>query len=168
VTWLPFDLHPEYPSEGFPWADLVRSYGDAFHQRLRALFDANGLVYNPHREVVPNSLAALRLTELARDAGLHPEFHDRLMDAYWELGENIGDLDVLRRHAAEDGLPVDDVERVLSGDKYLERVRASTAEAQSIGVTGVPAFLLDSRLLVLGAQPREVFEQAFTQLETAA
>jgi predicted DsbA family dithiol-disulfide isomerase len=31
-------------------------------------------------------------------------------------------------------------------------------------VTGVPGFLLDRRMLVLGAQPRELFEQAFEQL----
>jgi predicted DsbA family dithiol-disulfide isomerase len=43
-------------------------------------------------------------------------------------------------------------------------VLASSSQAQSIGVTGVPGFLLDRRLLVLGAQPRELFEQAFEQL----
>ena len=42
---------------------------------------------------------------------------------------------------------------------------ASSAQAHSIGVTGVPGFVLDRRLLVLGAQPRELFEQAFAQLE---
>jgi predicted DsbA family dithiol-disulfide isomerase len=31
----------------------------------------------------------------------------------------------------------------------------------------VPAFVLDRRLLVLGAQPRELFEQAFEQLRAA-
>ena len=41
----------------------------------------------------------------------------------------------------------------------------STAQAVSIGVNGVPGFLLDRRLLVLGAQPREVFERAFAQLD---
>ena len=168
MTWLPFDLHPEYPPEGIPRTQLVRRYSDAFHRRLRSVFEANGLVYNPHPEVVPNSLGALRLTELARDSGLHEELHDRLMDAYWEDAEDMGDRDVLRLHAAAVGLPADDVERVLGGDDYRERVRASTAEAQAIGVTGVPAFLLDSRLLVLGAQPPDVFEQAFEQLEGAA
>jgi predicted DsbA family dithiol-disulfide isomerase len=34
-----------------------------------------------------------------------------------------------------------------------------------MGANAVPAFVLDRRLLVLGAQPDEVFEQAFEQLE---
>jgi predicted DsbA family dithiol-disulfide isomerase len=32
----------------------------------------------------------------------------------------------------------------------------------------VPGFLLDRRLLVLGAQPQELFEQAFEQLHADA
>ena len=27
VVWLPFDLHPEYPPEGIPLAELHRRYG---------------------------------------------------------------------------------------------------------------------------------------------
>jgi predicted DsbA family dithiol-disulfide isomerase len=84
------------------------------------------------------------------------------MDAYWRDGLNLSDQTELRRLAHD--LPRDDVERVLSGDAYLDRVRASTAEAQSIGISGIPAFLLDGKLLVLGAHPRETFERAFAQL----
>ena len=86
------------------------------------------------------------------------------MDAYWAEGENIGDEDALRRLAAEVGLGREEGDRVRAGDDYLERVEASTAEAQSIGIQGIPAFLLGGRLLVLGAQPREVFERALDRL----
>jgi predicted DsbA family dithiol-disulfide isomerase len=47
----------------------------------------------------------------------------------------------------------------------LDVVHASTEKAISIGVTGVPGFLLDGRLLVVGAHENEVFEQAFSQLD---
>jgi predicted DsbA family dithiol-disulfide isomerase len=116
---------------------------------------------------IPNSRAALRVAELARDAGLHEALHGRLMDAYWGAGEDIGAHDVLRREAVAAGLDPDEVDDVLGSDRYLDRVLASTQEAVSIGVTGVPAFLLDGRLLVLGAQPEEVFARAFEQLGSA-
>ena len=135
---------------------------------VRSFFAGRGLGYNPHPEIVPNSLAALRLTELARDHGLHGPFHDRLMDAYWDEAMNIGDPDVLRAEADRGGLPASEVDDVLAGDRYRDRVHGSTREAYGIGATAVPAFVLDGRLLVLGAQPEEVFEQAFAQLgETA-
>jgi predicted DsbA family dithiol-disulfide isomerase len=128
-------------------------------------FAADDLDYNPNPEVVPNTFAALRLTELARDLGRHDEIHDRLMDAYWRDGTDIGDGDELRRLL--DDLPTDDVERVLAGDDYRDRVLASTQQARSVGITGIPAFLLDSRLLVLGAHPPETFDRAFAQLANA-
>jgi predicted DsbA family dithiol-disulfide isomerase len=128
------------------------------------MFEANGLVYNPHPEVVPNTMRALRITELARERGRHEDVHDRLMEAYWEEGRNIGDEAELQTLAVEEGLEPAEVDGVLTSDAYVDRVRASTAEAQSIGITGIPAFALDGRLLILGAQPREVFEQAYAQL----
>jgi len=163
VTWLPFDLHPEYPPEGRPRSDLRKRYGEQVDDRMRTVFERNGLVFNPP-EVTPNSRTALRLTELARDHGVHEALHDRLMDATWRAGESVGDHDVLRAHSAAVGLPADDVERVLVGEDYAERVAASTAQAMSIGINGIPGFVLDDRLLVLGAQPREAFEQAFARL----
>jgi predicted DsbA family dithiol-disulfide isomerase len=128
------------------------------------MFEANGLVYNPHPEVVPNTKQALRVTELARERGLHEAVHDRLMDAYWDEGRNIGDPEALKTLAVEAGLDPAEVDEVLGGDQYADRVQASTAEAHSLGINGIPAFVLDGRLLVLGAQPRDVFEQAFAQL----
>jgi len=135
-------------------------------EAMAARFAAEGLAYSPNPDVVPNTMAALRLTELARDLGRHDVIHDRLMDAYWRDGIDIGDTGELRR-LLED-LPRDDVERVLAGDDYRERVAASTSQAVSIGITGVPAFLLDSKLLVLGAHPDETFDRAFERLAEAS
>jgi predicted DsbA family dithiol-disulfide isomerase len=162
ITWLPYDLHPEYPPEGIPRQQLIDRYGEAMHDRLRTQFEAQGLTYNPPPDVVPNTRDAQRLTELARERGLGQQMHDRLMDAYWAEARNIGDRDELRALAAEIG--IDDPDVAWDDDEYLQRVLGSSQQAQSIGVTGVPGFLLDRRLLVLGAQPREVFEQAFERL----
>ncbi len=162
MTWLPFDLHPEYPDEGLPRERLLARYGDAFQERLRGRFAEEGLAYSPNPDVVPRSLTALRLTELARDLGRHEELHDRLMDAYWADGADLGDPVGLRRLAHD--LPADEVERVLTTDAYRDRVHASTAQAQAAGIDGIPAWVIDGRLLVPGAQPREVFERAFAQL----
>jgi predicted DsbA family dithiol-disulfide isomerase len=130
--------------------------------RMKERFAVDGLEYNPNPDVIPNSFDALRLTELARDLGRHDEVHDRLMDAYWRDAVDLGDHDELRRVLHD--LPADEVERVLTSDDYRDRVLASTAEAQSIGINGIPAWVIDGKLLIPGAQPREVFEQAFAQL----
>jgi predicted DsbA family dithiol-disulfide isomerase len=162
---MPFYLHPEYPPGGLPRAELLARYGGSMEERLRDRFAEEGLAYNPNPEVIPNSFDALRLTELARDLGRHDEIHDRLMDAYWRDAVDLGDRDELRRLLHD--LPTDDVERVLTGEEYRDRVLASTAQAQSVGINGIPAWVIDEKLLVPGAQPREVFEQVFEQLSAA-
>jgi predicted DsbA family dithiol-disulfide isomerase len=167
VVWLPFDLHPEYPPGGIPLAELHRRYGIGVGERdpLHERFAAAGLDYN-RPEVVPNTRLALRMTELAREHRLHEPFHDRLMDAYWSQATDIGDPDELRRLAAEVGLDPESVERVIADPSaYLDLVQASTDQAQTIGINAIPAFLLDRRLIVLGAQPLELFRRAFSQLE---
>jgi predicted DsbA family dithiol-disulfide isomerase len=164
VEWLPFDLHPEYPPDGIPRAQLVARYGPGGIERTAAFFREHGLEYNPNPDVVPNSMRALRLTEHARAQGLHAPFHDRVMDAYWAEGKDIGDPGVLRALAAE--IELESADEVLATDAHADAVRQATAEAQAIGITGIPAFLLDRRLLVLGAHPKETFERAFVQLGT--
>jgi predicted DsbA family dithiol-disulfide isomerase len=166
VVWLPFDLHPEYPPDGIPLAELHRRYGIGVGERdpLRERFAAAGLEYSRPR-VVPNTRLALRMSELARERRLHERFHDRLMAAYWSEATNIGDPDELRRLAAEVGLETEDVDRVIADPSaYLDLVDGSTRQAHSIGINAIPAFLLDRRLIVLGAQPLDVFRRAFAQL----
>jgi predicted DsbA family dithiol-disulfide isomerase len=71
-----------------------------------------------------------------------------------------------RRLAAEVGLDAGEVERVIADDSaYLDVVEGSTRQAQSFGINGIPAFLLDRRVIVLGAHPLETFRQAFAQLD---
>ena len=143
-------------------AELHRRYGIGTGEDdpLQLRFAEASLEYN-RPPVVPNTRLALRLSELARERGLHELFHDRLMDAYWSEATDIGDPDELRRLAAEVGLEPDDVERVLADPSaFLDVVEASTRQAQSIGINAIPAFLLDRRVIVLGAQPFEVFRNA--------
>jgi predicted DsbA family dithiol-disulfide isomerase len=124
-----------------------------------------GYVYNPPPDVVPNSRKALEVTELARDLGLHEPVHRRLMDAYWSEAQDIGDEDVLLSLVADAGLDRGEAAEALADGRYATRVLQSTREANLVGINAIPAFVLDDRLLLLGAYPYEVFERAFAQLE---
>ena len=132
------------------------------------MFGRSGLDVQPAPEVVPNTRLALRLTELARDRGLHERVHDRLMDAYWAEARDIGDADALRGLAAEAGLDGRVDARARRRRVPRPRARVDAAGAVDRRSHGIPAFVLDRRLLVLGAQPEAAFEQAFEQLATAA
>ena len=164
IDWLPFDLHPEYPPEGIPRAELVRRYGASFSNSVRRMNEEAGLVYNPHPERVPNTRRALELGEWARARGAYDAVHERIMDAYWTEGRDITGWDVLAPLVAEAGLDADDDRAEVDSGAFKAPVDASTRVAQEHGIAAVPAFVLDGRLLVSGAQPHEVFREALAKV----
>ncbi len=113
---------------------------------------------------MPNSRKALRLGELARERGVFEALHERLFDAYWARGHDLGDDRVLLAEGAEAGLGGSEMRDVLAGDRYGDVVDSRTQEALRLGASGVPAWVVDGRLLIPGAVPHEVFERAMRQL----
>lgn len=157
-------MHPEYPPEGIPRSVLERRYGDSFAERLGAMFEESGLPYAQTLEKVPNSRRALMLSELARERGAFDALHPRLFDAYWARGRDIGDEAVLVEEGTAVGLQEHEIIEATQDPARLKRIQEQTEEALELGASGVPAWLIDGRLLVPGAQPHELFEQALGRL----
>jgi predicted DsbA family dithiol-disulfide isomerase len=128
------------------------------------MFAEAGLPSTDEIARVPNSRKALRLGELARDRDRFEALHPRLFDAYWARALDIGDDDVLVAEAEAVGLDQAEVRELLAGDRYLDVVQRETSRAIELGAGGVPAWVVDDRVLVPGAQPHEVFERVLERL----
>lgn len=143
---------------------MARRYGSEFGERLNEMFAAAGLPFASELEKVPNSRRALMLGELARDRGAYEALHPRLFDAYWSRGLDLGDQRVLAAEGAAAGLDRVEIENALAEPRYLERVEHETKAVLELGAGGVPAWLVDQRVLIPGAQPHEVFDQVLGRL----
>ncbi len=163
VDWYPFDLHPEYPPEGIPRSQIEARYPEGFADRVRKLIEGAGLEYR-RPEVSPNSMGSLQLAELARDRGRFEELHARLFRAYWAEGRNIGQREELIDIGIAAGLAPEEMAEVLEHRPYRERIETSTRTARELGVDGIPAWIIDQAVLVPGAQPHDVFEEALRRL----
>lgn len=90
------------------------------------------------------------------------------MRGYFSEGEPLGDQEVVVRLAVDVGLDEAKLRAVAFGDEYGTDVRADESRARSMGVSGVPAFLIGGKYLVSGAQPAEtlleVLERALTDV----
>jgi predicted DsbA family dithiol-disulfide isomerase len=92
---------------------------------------------------------------------------DRLFKAYFVEGRDIGDRDVLIDIAGECGLDATLVEKLLAEGADADLVREEIAQAQAIGVSGVPFFIFAGRLGVPGAQDPSVLVRAMAQARQA-
>ncbi len=130
---------------------------------LRARFAQAGLKL-VERERIPSTRRAHEATEFARDQGLIEPFHHALMRRYWEEGEDISAPQILAAAAVEAGLDPVALQRAVDSGDYRERVETSAAQARSMGVTGIPTFVLGERLAIVGAQEYVSFQRAMAQL----
>ena len=115
----------------------------------------------------PNTLDAHRLIRWALSAGVQGKVVDRLFKAYFAEGRDIGDRGVLIEIGAECGLEAKLVEKLLAENADVGLVREEIAEAQAIGVSGVPFFIFAGRLGVPGAQDVAVLRRAMAQARQA-
>ena len=122
-----------------------------------------GLEYHLEEAIQANTFDAHRVSHYAKTLNLMDEITERLMQAHFTEGLNIGDQDVLLALSEEVGLNREDVQKVLSQGQFGEEVRRDQQRARELGIRSVPNFLIDGRISVSGAQPIRVFLQALEE-----
>lgn len=118
-----------------------------------------GLTYDFDKAIVANSFDAHRFAHLAKQYGLGAEAEEALFKAYFTEGKNIADHETLAELGESIGLDKDEVAHTLKGNKYAINVNQDIAQAQQLGVRGVPFFVMDMKYAVSGAQPVDAFTQ---------
>jgi predicted DsbA family dithiol-disulfide isomerase len=170
VRWRPFQLDPSIPVEGKDRrAYMAAKFKDdtrlaVIHDRLTEMGKDVGIAYAFDRiERAPNTLDAHRLIRMASVGGKQNAVVDRLFRLYFEEGRDIGDRKLLLEVARAYDMDAETVEKVYAEGDDVELVQAEIAQAQTIGVTGVPFFIFASRYGVPGAQDAEVLVQAIAR-----
>ena len=171
VTWHSFELDPDAPpvAEGKPAERLSAKYGMSVDEaterqvEITELAAQEGLTYDLAESRGGNTFDAHRLVHLGGEHGRADQVKERLMAGYFSEREAIGDRQTLQRLAVEAGLPADEVQQLLEGDRFAEAVRADERTATQLGIRGVPFFVLDRKYGLSGAQPAEVILQALQQ-----
>ena len=131
--------------------------------RLLKIASDEGLDFHLDEQVSGNTHDAHRVVQLARERGIQDAVVERLFRAYFVEGRSVFDAESLAALAADAGLDAAATQRVLGGDSYAGAVAADQQEAASLGVRGVPFFVIDGRYAVSGAQPVDILRQALDE-----
>ena len=111
--------------------------------------------------------AAPRTAEHARLAeatGHQYALNERLLQAYFCDGLDVGDPDVLADCAAEVGMPRDRVHAFLLSDDGVAEVQEQLRFAAEAEITAVPTFVIEGRWAVPGAQDPDTFVNVVRRL----
>jgi predicted DsbA family dithiol-disulfide isomerase len=119
-----------------------------------------GLVYNFDKSVVANSYNAHRFVHFAKTNDKQDEAEEKLFEAYFTNGKNIDDYETLIELGLAIGLDQTKLREVLNNGEYGDEVNGDIAEAQALGIRGVPFFVFDRKFAVSGAQEKSAFRQA--------
>ncbi|MDH4107744.1 MAG: DsbA family oxidoreductase [Gammaproteobacteria bacterium] len=169
VSWYPFQLNPDMPASGMDFDEYLRAkFGEREMiepglQQLAAAGRAVGIDFRFDRiRRVPNTLNAHRLMKLAEEQGADTTgLAESILRAFFTDGLDVSEHDVLLALAARAGLVPKDVDAALEDDLSKQLVLSQEAQVRKGGVSGVPDFLVNKRLFVMGAQSTEILLNVF-------
>jgi predicted DsbA family dithiol-disulfide isomerase len=169
VNWYPFQLNPDIPPEGLPFdVYLTKRFGSPANLEpvLEHLVEEGkeagvGFRFDRIRHV-PNTLPVHQVMQRAEALGLNQSaLADDLMSAFFEEGQNIGERGALIDIAERHGMTAAETREAIGSDQVRQVVVQREAQVRSSGLMTAPGFLLNRRLLVVGAQPTESIVTAF-------
>lgn len=160
-----YQLRPEIPAEGLPITHLfTEPQVRRMLEHLRALGAPYGIRFGDRRWL-PNSRLALEAAEYARDRGNQASFHETLFRAYFTDGLDIGQIEVLVNLAEADHLDPAGLREALVDGRYRPRLDAARSEAERLGITAVPTFIIQEKHLIVGAQSLDFFRSRLREIE---
>lgn len=172
VTYKAYQLNPNTPTDSAvpTYESLAKKFGKTIEQAKEMTEGVAqharsvGLEYNFDDMVEANTLAAHRLVKWAETHGKDGELTEQLMHQYFIEAKNVGDHQVLVEVAESIGLPQEEAKKVVESDEFMGQVQLDIAEADQIGVQGVPFFVVNRKYAISGAQPVEAFVEALEQI----
>lgn len=169
-----FELNPAHEGQGEPILPaLARKYGRS-EEEMRANQDQMmtiardlGLNFDKMQQrFTCNTFDAHRLVKWADEQGRATEMKQALFEAYFGRAEDVSEHPVLLRCVEHVGLDTDRAGDILQGDEYADVVRKDEATYQRAGVSAVPAFIVNGKYLISGAQEPDTLVQAFEEIVT--
>jgi predicted DsbA family dithiol-disulfide isomerase len=168
LAWLPFQLNPDMPPEGMSREEYVeRKFGrpaSEVYERVRTVGEAVDIPFAFDSIIrQPNTIKAHALVDLAAQFALQPQVKEALMHGYFCEGADLTDDAELGSIATRCGVPVAAVIERLQDQAALARIAEQDAQLRSLGITGVPFFIINQKIAISGAQPAEQLLAAMVQ-----
>jgi predicted DsbA family dithiol-disulfide isomerase len=163
VVHLPFQIHPEIPAEGIEAGERVGPMYKALEREAARA----GLPLNwPAR--LPNTRTALAAAVWVRlhQPDVSDNFNKALFAAHFALGEDLGDLTVIERHAKQVGVDFEAFRAALADGTAIDALAQVESMGASLGVQATPSWFIAGEM-ISGLLPESEFERLADKATTA-
>lgn len=174
IEWHPFQLDPTIPKEGLDGQTYLKNkFGETqgkleMFDHLKQIGAEEGIQFKFGSDwLVVNTLQLHQLLHVAGEEGFKDALKERFLKAYFEENLHLNEEDVLCTILSEFGWTDEKTKQLLGDDTTAYKVKQEIAHYQQLGVNSVPFFIIDNKYGISGAQPPNVFLDAFEQISSA-
>jgi len=126
------------------------------------------MLFKDYVIIGPDSTSSALSAHCANEQGKFWDFHNILYNNWG--GENNGwaSPENLWRFSMELDLDMKQMTECMNEQRYLDKINSSSRDAESLGLTGTPAFFIIDKnnnvVKISGAQPIDVFQKVFDEI----
>jgi predicted DsbA family dithiol-disulfide isomerase len=174
LHWRPYQLDPNLPRQGLDLSAYRAKWqneSDATAQQAAASQAAKdvGLSFAWDRITrIPNTRDAHRLVRHATLYGVEMKLVERLFQAYFCEGADIGNRAVLSGVAETCGIESHFSEALLASEEDALAIEEELAKTRLLALPNVPCFVLADEIVVPGDAPRDIFTAALFRAQALA
>ena len=172
IIYVPFQLNPDMPKQGMVRAEYVqKKFGSL--ENAKPMYD--NMVLEAEKENLqfklssitktPNTVASHILIDLARKEKVQKEVVYNIFSDYFEKGIDIGDENNLVKVGVKHGIDEDILKKELRSSENINKVSKMDAIGRKMGITGVPFYIFNEKILLSGAQRPEAILKAIEEAQ---
>ena len=128
---------------------------------LKTAAKSEGLLIN-YKQInkIPNTFITHLLIKEAQKTKKAEKLYLMLFNLFFERGEDIGNISILEKAIRQLELNIN-LKSLLENKTKREELRSEENNFRNKGIAAVPAYILNDRKLIEGAQSSSFFEEAF-------
>ena len=166
ILYVPFLLNPLMPNQGLNRTEyIINKFGSL--DNAKPMYDhmaleakKNDLNFNLEKiKTTPNTICSHILIDMARAYHVQDKVVFEIFNNYFVEGIDIGDINNLLKIGANHGIKSEELIREFESEINKNKIKKMDQIGRKMGITGVPFYVFNEKILLSGAQPVDVLVQ---------
>ena len=163
ISWKPYELHPEIPQEGYDKKLYIQQkFGSSDarspYEEITKVGESVGFEFNFSKtKRIPNTFMAHRLLWKAEQCNLQTELSEALFKAYFTVGLDIGNIEILSNISHSVGMNKESTISFLDSKEGGQEVAGLEMNFIERSIGAVPTYFINDKYIIQGGQEPETF-----------